>query len=451
MQEVYYTKINQKGVVYIDSETKKPIPDKPIIKKFYNTVQYFLTVNYEAEAKIFFQEKQKNSKINYTDYISYEWVKKARVKFDECLEFEEFDNEDLYGRLRTNYAIFLNGCGRYLEALEILNELLDFHEIDFAPAVGVRCKILLEYSSSGVIVNEGNRQVLHKHIFQTLIKLMGDEKNVLSIRETCGDNMINSLNSCVKDILNGYGPNSQKFLGEEIPTYTNIWNYDYTNQFVNECRRLRFSFLNEQIFSSDCTSHTYDDLNINTTKFKDLKLLSLFNEIKESYITSRFLIFNSEIAGAHDTNEINKLSDFFDLKNQLEKSYSLNTGLLKQGLKASFDNFDKILRLIAHILYPEWEDKQLEKITIDNKKLWTGHDGFKAEVVKEDNKYLMALYDIHLDFIEGGKYRKLSRMRHASTHYFTDVDYHSSVKTLKLSQSAIFYLLSWMNTRNYDD
>lgn len=240
----------------------------------------------------------------------------------------------------------------------------------------------------------------------------------------------------------------------------------YIKEFIIEEKL----YLNVCSFCQKCDASIGDTIIIEEMKVpldKDsfdnnlfFRLTSYLNQIKEDYISARFLLILSQYENLNLNFAYNEATFVDTLDYSI---YNMNTQLLKLSFKNFYDILDKIAFFINDYLNLNHEVWQ-----IDFRKIWYSKwkgkpiDSIIDEKIIKTNSYgLNALYDIHWDFEEGGPYNNLRKTRNALTHryvkikMFCDVETEEEMKeetflnqTLKLSKivrNAIFYLMYFVN------
>jgi len=181
-----------------------------------------------------------------------------------------------------------------------------------------------------------------------------------------------------------------------------------------------------------------------------LHLSSYLNQIKQDYITARFLIILSRYKGLN----LNFVDKHVKIIDTLDYSmHNIYIQLVKVSFKNLYDILDKIACFINDYLelgIPERE--------INFRQVWCPKKTkiIRKKIEETKNFSLNALFDIYRDF-ENGPYKKLREIRHALTHRFVNVRMFRKLeneenmtedtlvrRTLELARivrSAIIYLL----------
>jgi len=182
-----------------------------------------------------------------------------------------------------------------------------------------------------------------------------------------------------------------------------------------------------------------------------LHFSAYLNQIKQDYITARFLLILSRYKGLN----LNFVDKRVRIINTLDYSaHNIYIQLVKTSFKIFYDILDKIACFINDYL-----ELGIHERHINFRRIW--YSNWKTKMIRkkiEDTKNLSlnALFDIHRDF-ENGPYKKLREIRHALTHRFVNIRMFQELedeknmteetfvrRTLELARivrSAIIYLL----------
>lgn len=179
-----------------------------------------------------------------------------------------------------------------------------------------------------------------------------------------------------------------------------------------------------------------------------LKVSSFLNEIKQNYVTARFLLIQSRYPKLNldfvDKNV--KIIDTFDYKVQ-----NVYVQLLKFAFKNMYDILDKIAIFINEYLNL---GKNQRYVSFSN--IWKENGEFNPKIKETKNYNLNALYQIKKD-LGDGRFKELRDIRNAVTHRFMGVNMFRGEKmdeellvkkTIEMSQlvkRAIIYLISFVD------
>ena len=146
------------------------------------------------------------------------------------------------------------------------------------------------------------------------------------------------------------------------------------------------------------------------------QLSSYLNQIKQDYISARFLLILSQFK------ELNL--DFVDKRVSIIDTldyciHNIYIQLVKTAFKGFFDILDKIASFINLYLKIGMKEKDVKfkniwYVDIKNKKI---HE----RIIEIKNFSLNAIYDIHQEFEKNGRYYKLRATRNALTHRFVNI------------------------------
>lgn len=189
-------------------------------------------------------------------------------------------------------------------------------------------------------------------------------------------------------------------------------------------------------------------------KDKYLHLSSYLNQIKQDYITARFLLILSRYKG--------KNLDFVDKRVRLidtldYKCHNIYVELVKASFTYFYNILDKIALLIKDYLKL---DHKSEFVNFDN--VWfdlTNRKKIKKDIISIQNFNLNALFNMHLD-LKKGPQQKLKINRNKLTHSFLNI-YHSmgiiseksmteetlvedTIVLARFVRNAIFYLIKFV-------
>lgn len=192
---------------------------------------------------------------------------------------------------------------------------------------------------------------------------------------------------------------------------------------------------------------------INTDPY--LNLSRYFNQIKQDYVTARFLLAMSQ----HDELDINfadkhvALIDTFDYC-----EHNINLELMKTSFCGFFNIMDKIAAFLNDYLSLRIPDA---KTGFFKEKQWYKNGVVREEIIATENYRLNALFDIFLDFKPRGIHRKLKDTRNALTHRFISVRMmqekedatnmtiaslrRSALEIAHVARNAVMYLILFVN------
>lgn len=193
--------------------------------------------------------------------------------------------------------------------------------------------------------------------------------------------------------------------------------------------------------------------------FEDSQSFQLFaylNQIKQDYITARFLLFLSR----HKDSDFSLVDKNVKLINTLDYTkYNVNIQLLKFSFKNLYDILDKISFFIN-----DYIDLGINKRNVNFMKIWYNpKTGLIYEPVKStDNPSLNAIFDIYKDLKPNGNHRNLKNIRNSLTHRFIKIKTFSDLEDdetmpeekliehtfelAKIVRNVVTYLLNFVNS-----
>jgi tetratricopeptide (TPR) repeat protein len=188
--------------------------------------------------------------------------------------------------------------------------------------------------------------------------------------------------------------------------------------YYHFCLEHRF-FLNLHIHDLTCMAAVGDPVfipllvNKNGDSRADL-LVTQINQIKEDYISARFILFLA-LQRNEKTDNISRLTRFANLENGT--TFTLYSGLLKTSFKEAFGVLDKIAGFLNAYLEI---GLGVQNIQFDNpspeKCVWRNGLNIRPEILNCNNISLYALYDIYLDFISKYYTIRFQQVRNALVH-----------------------------------
>lgn len=191
--------------------------------------------------------------------------------------------------------------------------------------------------------------------------------------------------------------------------------------------------------------------NVNTDPF--LVLSSYLNQIKQDYISARFLLILSQYDN-FDINFVDK--NVRKIKTPDRSVNNVYTQLLKFAFKSFYDVLDKIACFIDYYL-----NLQIPQNRIYFSSLWYSNRNrtkIRSKIIKTNNPALNALFDIHSD-LSDGIHNEYSQNRHKLTHRFLNISRYKGVSDsidlgqflsdtidlAKITKRAILYTLSFIH------
>lgn len=372
-------------------------------------------------------------------------LNKAKIYYREVLNY---DLQDALFASQTwvNLGNCFDHLGRVIDALECYEEALR-RKPDHGMALGNKGQALFYYA---VLAGEHERTfLLDAYSLLSQALELGVPPEAVGTFSKYREHIRGLFSD--KRILD----NPSKFPGYTIKTRSKIERF-----LIEFCLKEKL-YLNICNFCQKCDAAIGDtavikEMLVPTDKGdRYLHLSSYLNQIKQDYITARFLLILSRYEGLN-LNFVDKRVKIIDTLDYT--MHNIYIQLLKVSFKNLYDTLDKIACFINDYL-----ELGIPERKIDFRKVWYSHWKTKKIHKKiEDTKNfsLNALFDMHRDF-ENGPYKKLRRTRHALTHRFVNIRMFQELeneenmtedtlvrRTLDLARivrSAIIYLLYFVH------
>jgi tetratricopeptide (TPR) repeat protein len=321
--------------------------------------------------------------------------------------------KDLLCQIYVNLANCLDKKGRVIDALDYYEEVLKLKP-NFAMALGNKGRVLADYS---IISGEYQSAFLREayYLISQALKL-----RVLPV-STCQyfEELLKYIDSLFSDKETLKNP--PKYPGYTIQSGSKI-----EESLIKFCLKNKL-YLNICNFCQKCNVAIGDSLYIKEMRtplgkdFSDdifLKLSGHLNQIKQDFITARFLLFLSRYK------ELNlkfvdkhvKIIDTLDYR-----MYNIYIELAKTSFRVFYDVLDKIAYFINDYLNLSVPDEKISFSKIWYCNIKKENEKIKLEIQKTNNNSLNAIFDIHRDFEKCGQYYNLRRTRNALTHRFIKV------------------------------
>jgi len=373
-----------------------------------------------------------------------------------CFKKTELDEAKVYYRKVLNYdlqdALFisqtwvnLGNCfdhlGRVVDALECYEEALR-RKPDHGMALGNKGLALRYYA---VLAGEHQRTfLLETHSLLSQALKLGVPPEAVS-----------AFSKSSEDIRKVFPDKRILDNPPEFPGYTIKTRSKFERFLIEFCLENKL-YLNICNFCQKCDAAIGDTAVIKKMVVpknegdRYLHLSSYLNQIKQDYITARFLLILSRYKGVnlYFVDKYVKIIDTLD-----HSIHNIYIQLVKVSFKNLYDILDKIACFINDYLelgIPEREINFRQVWYLKKTKM------IRKKIEDTKNFSLNALFDIHRDF-ENGPYKKLRDIRHALTHRFVNIRMFRQLeneenmtedtlvrRTLELARivrSAIIYLL----------
>lgn len=342
------------------------------------------------------------------------------INLIELINLEEINNPYILGfklNLYTNYANCLENIGRKILAIEYYNKALNINP-NFMMAVGNLG--IAYYHYANIDYNEEHQHCFNHFAYALLKKAINIEDPINEQFKTCMNQYLNTYTEMYKN----------DFLEKELKVKdTEIYETDEKkykewalkeNLFLNTINDLPieyYKFANDDIHISFIIS----DNQMN----KINSIFGLYNQIKQEYIYSRYLYYeslycNEEICYADkDT----KLIDTLDYC-----IYSIRSEKMKTAYRILYSLLDKVAFFINYYF-----DLGIEERDVNFKSIWYSRKGgrngydYRNVLNKNDNFAMKAIYWIHKDFYyrvyesPNPKAKKISEIRNHLEHKYLKI------------------------------
>ena len=382
--------------------------------------------------------------------------KMMRDPYVACFKETELDQAKVYYRKALKYnlqdAMFasqilvnLGNCfdhlGRVIDALECYEESLKWKP-DHGMALGNKGLALLHYA---VLAGE------HQGTFLVEAYSLLSQASKLRVPPEA----VSTFSKFLEDIREGFPDKQVLDKPPKYPGYRIKARSKFEGFLIEFCLKNRL-YLNICNFCQKCDAAIGDtavikEMVVPTDKGdRYLHLSAYLNQIKQDYVTARFLLILSRYKGLN-LNFVDKHVKIIDTLD-----YSMHN-IYIQLIKVTFKNFYDILDKIACFINDYLELEILET-DVNFRRVWYPKKTKTIRKKIEDTKSLSlnALFDIYRDF-ENGPYKKLRNTRNALTHRFVNIRMFQKLeddenmtedtlvrRTLELARivrSAIIYLL----------
>ncbi len=380
-------------------------------------------------------------------------LQKAKFHFRDALKLCDEFNFDFKKQVFVNYGNCLNTLGRGVEALNAYDSALKLDN-NFSMAIGNKAKALYFFAD----ISGQYRKAVYLEAYQA-IKSIINNQDLIVIGGLGAKKLFENELQKIETLFKDKNDLTKKL---EHPKYSTTKLSEFEKFYLVFCAKEKL-FLNFHIHDSQCESAITDPIFISLiTKIEDndtfYHLAKYINQIKEDYAVARLLLIQSQFK-REDFNNISRRTTFV---NTLDYSqFNLYFGLLKSAFKEAYNILDKIAVFINDYYKLGLPEDKIYYTTI-----WQKDKKIRDEILQSKNISLYALYDIYQDF-KAGHYKNIQDIRNASTHkklvifdsILTDWNKKSdkqnigydtmlseTVNLLRLTKSAIIYLVNFVNT-----
>jgi hypothetical protein len=189
------TDILNKGKFICEYALKK-INEENLDTPFEFEIRYNLSNYYSNMQRLDFKNISQSPKIFYTN----QWSAKIRKEYETIQKLKLYNSEDSKKKFIVNYSLFLDECGRFIEALDWLNTL---DQKEFAPAELSKCHILYSYSVKNRFLKEGTRQVTYKYVYQNYLAILNNPTKIKELEMAMNQNISEEIKKKIKNLENG--------------------------------------------------------------------------------------------------------------------------------------------------------------------------------------------------------------------------------------------------------
>ena len=403
-----------------------------------------------------------NSIIKATKGTNYRAFKDNQELLEAAKYFKESMNQgNREPTIFTNYGNLLDIQGRYLEAINFYDKAIKANQ-QWGMAFGNKAISVISLAQ----ISGKYQTAQYIYAYQLLKKAVEFQDNVIQIGGTqalaeFSKRMIEieKLFEDKGDLLNSDLPHS-KFKTDKLN--------EQLTKFYDFCLAHDL-FLNLHIQDKKCEAASTDHVFISLiTPIDDndsfYKFAGWINEMKESYLTARYLLTESD----YKTKTKTQISALTDIVYPLDYSTkNLYTGLIKASIKESFSILDKIGYFLNEYIKLEikkedninWKNVWFHDLKANNPKHWFEDEcTFHHKIRESDNYTLFGLFSLFLDIDDS----ELPNLRHQLTHrkilvklkgsgngkdeFTLDELNDSAIKLLVYTKTAIIYLINYVNS-----
>lgn len=424
------------GVELLESHLKQFLSNEK-----YAQVTYYNLAN--GYSNIFKLKKIKNS---FYGIFEETELNIALDYYFKALQVKQVDEHNTL-QILVNIGNTVDQMGRSLEAIEYYNKVLNRNN-KFGMALGNK-GITLKYYSR--IVGEKWPIYYSESYFLLKKALKCDdiynearvkfENHIKEIEKNADISKLEEISNNLKNIEMETDSEFEEFLIQfclKHKLYLNL---------CNLCQKCKIA-IGDNIVIKKMIVETDNEGSQGLEDDPFLKVSSFLNEIKQNYVTARFLLIQSRYPKSNldfvDKNV--KIIDTLDYKVQ-----NIYVQLLKFAFKNMYDILDKIAIFINEYLNL---GKNQRYLSFSN--IWKENNEVNPKIKETKNYNLNALYQINKE-LGDGRFKELRDIRNAVTHRFMDVNIFRGEKmdeellvkkTIEISQlvkRAIIYLISFVD------
>lgn len=395
--------------------------------------------------------KQQRSSVYFSDTE----LDVARKYYNTCLEYQPEDSH-FTSQVHVNLGNCFKKLGRVLEALECYEKAL---ALDPNHGMALGNKGIGLYSYARVAGEHQATFLKEAYSLLSLALKKGVDVEAITyfegfIQEIISQFKANKVNLDTIPRYPGITYKGQPGLEKFLTTFC-LQNKLYLN-VCNHCQRCDAAVGDTALIKKMVIPMSEKDSTDWPKNDKYLRLSKYLNEVKQDYVTARFLLILSRYTNL-DLSFVDKHVRIIDTLDY--PLHNIRVGLLK----ASFNGFYSILDKIAYFL-TDYLSLGIHRRAIYFSTVWFDSKGphklIHQNILSTNNLSLNALYNLHRDF-EDGCHKNLRSIRHSLTHRFVNIrssqpedDENMSENSLlegtlslgKASRNAILYLLQFVYT-----
>jgi tetratricopeptide (TPR) repeat protein len=395
-------------------------------------------------------------------------LKRAKHLYREAIAFPlTKENKSLRSRILVNYGNCLSAFGRGIEAIEAYRQAAECE-----PENG------MAWGNLGIELDHVSRimgKYRHEYIraaYDALKRAMGDTAH-LNYGSSLAKERFHKYLIRLQHLISAHQKGIPELRKIGVPK-TNKKNTDYLSYCIENDL-----FLNAWVGSPEFLPAIQDEVGygsiadtVGSTMIQ--RLVLILNEIKESYSTSRYLLYLSQTENA-ELNYASKLTLYDTFVN--DELYGTQFGLLKTAYARAFDILDKVARIV-NVYFQIGDEMKGFWSTCATKQSSGATQEIvfvaRQEIVKTMNYSLFALADLCIDYFESEHvdFKQIDKRRNKITHdclvlsYFPPLTedlgervelrdfYKQTLKLMKLAKFATLYAISAVSlaeTQNVND